>query len=102
MFSLLRIVVCNCHAQNKYDEVFLPINSTTATKPTELNMHSTGTEAADEDECSRWNMERQLCVTLLKAKSKQKLPLLPLWMTFVPYRSYQTVRHIQTMVTAEY
>jgi len=28
MFSLLRTVVCNCHAQNKYDEVFLPINST--------------------------------------------------------------------------
>jgi len=29
MFSLLRIF--NCHAQNKYDEVFLPINSTLAT-----------------------------------------------------------------------
>jgi len=28
MFSLLRIVVCNFDAQNKYDEVFLPMNST--------------------------------------------------------------------------
>jgi len=61
MFSLLTIVVCNCHAQNKYDEVFLPIHSTTATKPAELNMHSTGTEAVDEDKCSRWNMEWKIC-----------------------------------------
>jgi len=41
------------------------------TKPAELNVHSTGTEAADED---KWNGN---CVVLLKAKSKQKLPLLP-------------------------
>jgi len=38
-------------------EVFLPL----ATKPAELNMHSTGTEAADEDKCSRSNMECKLC-----------------------------------------
>jgi len=63
MFSLLRIGVCNCDAQNKYDEDFLPINSTLATKPAELTMHSTGTEAADEDKCSRWNREWKLCST---------------------------------------
>ena len=50
MSSLRRIVVCNCHAQNKYDEVFLVINLTVG--QVELNVHSAGTEAGDEDKCS--------------------------------------------------
>jgi len=39
-------------------------------------MHSAGTEAANEDSVAdgKWNGN---CVVLLKAKSKQKLPLLP-------------------------
>jgi len=34
-----------------------------ATKQAELKMHSTGTEAADKDKCSRWNMKWKLCST---------------------------------------
>jgi len=34
-----------------------------STKLAELNIHSTGTEAADEDKYSRWNMEWKLFST---------------------------------------
>ena len=54
-FELIPLIIATTQEHWGSDQVIF--------KDNKLNMHSTGSEAADEDKCSRWNMEWKLCST---------------------------------------